>query len=373
VPLDRSSRAVLVVAFLAASSALAIAVGLGRAARRDVIAPEGWTALEQGQPERAAQIFGEALKTHPRDPMLYFGSGSAAFALGRSETALSSLKRAVDLDPTFADAFVLLGEVAHERGQTDLAVKSMREASALRPRDGRVTELLAQWQHESSTQSNYLEKPAEHFRILYEGGTQQAIGDRVARVLEREYVRIGRALSSYPPSPLTVTLYTNQAFHDVTRSPSWSAGNYDGQIRLAVGGALSSPDDLDRVATHELVHAVIATAAPRHVPAWLNEGFAAYLEAGDHAWTSDALRHGDEVIPLENLVRGFGGLDERAALVAYAESATAAEILCRQLGSNVGGFLQAIGEGHSVDQALMDFQVQPNAFHSEWRRRVGLQ
>ena len=185
VPLDRSSRAVLVVAFLAASSGLAIAVGLGRAARRDVIAPEGWTALEQGQPDRAAQIFGEALKTHPRDSMLYFGRVRRIRPRTIRDGAVVAETRG-RFDPTFADAFVLLGEVAHERGQTDLAIKSMREASALRPHDGRVTELLAQWQHESSTQSNYLEKPAEHFRILYEGGTQQAIGDRVARVLERE-------------------------------------------------------------------------------------------------------------------------------------------------------------------------------------------
>jgi tetratricopeptide (TPR) repeat protein len=373
VPLERGSRALLIVAFLVASSALAIAVGLGRAARRDLVAPEAWTALEQGQSERAAEIFGNALKTHPDDAMLHFGSGSAAFALGRSDAALSSLRRAIDLDPTFADAYVLLGQVAYERGQTDVAIKSMREASALRPRDGRVTELLAQWQHESVTQSGYLEKPAGHFRILYEGGTQQAIGDRVARVLEREYVRIGRALSSYPPSPLTVTLYTNQAFHDVTRSPSWSAGNYDGQIRIAVGGALTSGDELDRVATHELVHAVVASAAPRRVPTWLDEGLAAYLEGSDRTWASQALRNRDDVIPLDHLTRGFGGLDERAALVAYAESATAAEILCNQLGSNVGGFLRAIGDGRAVDQALLDFQIQPNAFHSEWRRRVGLQ
>ena len=366
-------RGVLVVAFVVTFSALAVSVALSRASRREMIAPEAWAALEQRDADSAASIFADALKLHPGDPMLHFGAGSAAYAMGRPDAALKSLQRAVDLDPTLAEALVLLGQVAYERGKTDLAIRSMQEASVLRPRDGRVTELLAQWQHESSTQRSYLEKPAEHFRILYEGGTQQNIGDRVARVLEREYWRIGKALSSYPAAPLTVTLYTNQAFHDVTRSPSWSAGNYDGQIRLAVGGALSSGAELDRVATHELVHAVIASAAPRHMPAWLNEGFAAYLEASDHAWTSEALRHGDEAIPLENLARGFGGLDERAALVAYAESATAAEILCGQLGSNVGAFLQAIGEGHSVDQALLDFQIQPNAFHSEWRRRVGLQ
>ena len=61
------------------------------------------------------------------------------------------------------------------------------------------------------------------------------------------------------------------------------------------------------------------------------------------------------------------------AVAAYAESAIAAEILCSLLSSNVGTFLKAVGNGASVDDALLEFQVQPNAFHAEWRRRVGLQ
>jgi hypothetical protein len=219
--------------------------------------------------------------------------------------------------------------------------------------------------------NSYVERPAGHFRILYEGGTQQSIGDRVALVLEREYWRIGKTLNSFPAETLTVILYTNREFHDITRSPSWAAGNYDGRIRIAVGGTLPS-HDLDRVVTHELVHAVIASAAPRRVPVWLNEGLATYLETSDHTWIPDVLRKATKIVPLDALVHGFTGLDEEEALVAYAESAMAAEILCAKLGPNIGSFLKIIGNGGSVDQALLEFQVQPNAFHSEWRRRVGL-
>jgi hypothetical protein len=70
-------------------------------------------------------------------------------------------------------------------------------------------------------------------------------------------------------------------------------------------------------------------------------------------------------------VHGFSGFDEQGALVAYAESAIAAEILCAQIGRNIGAFLRLAGNGQAVDQALLEFQVQPNAFHSDWRRRVG--
>jgi hypothetical protein len=141
---------------------------------------------------------------------------------------------------------------------------------------------------------------------------------------------------------------------------------------VAVGGTLPAVE-LDRVVTHELVHAIVASAAPRRVPAWLNEGLASHLESSDRSWTADVLRRATTIVPLENLANGFGGLDEQGALTAYAESAVAAEILCARLGPKIGEFLRVVGSGNSVDQALLEFQVQPNAFHAEWRRRVGLQ
>jgi hypothetical protein len=140
-----------------------------------------------------------------------------------------------------------------------------------------------------------------------------------------------------------------------------------------VGGALQSPRDLERVVTHELVHAVVASAAPRGVPVWLNEGLASYMESSDHTWAAEAIGRGTAAVPLEQLTTGFAGLDEGHARVAYAESEIAAEILVTRLGPQVGAFVQMVGSGTAVDQALMSFQIQPDAFHGEWRRRVRLQ
>jgi tetratricopeptide (TPR) repeat protein len=367
-----ATKGILFVAFLATFSVLAIATNLTRAPQHEKVAPEAWAALKARDAERAASLFRRELQQRPSDPVLHFGAGSAAYALGRIGPAIASLRKAVDIAPEFAEAHILLGQIAYERGDSALAIRSLEKASALRPRDSALSEQLGQWRRESSVHNSYLEKPAAHFRILYEGGAQQSIGDRVAQVLEREYLRIGRTLNSFPAEPLTVILYTNREFHDITRSPSWATGKFDGRIRVAVGGTLPG-GELDRVVTHELVHAIVSTAAPRRVPAWLNEGLASYLESNDHSWTPEVLRRATTIVPLESLVDGFGGLDEQGALTAYAESAVAAEILCARLGPKIGEFLRVVGNGHSVDQALLEFQVQPNAFHAEWRRRVGLQ
>ncbi len=367
----RGTKGILVVALLAGFSALFAAASLTRVSPLHKVAPDAWAALERDDADQAAALFRKELQQRPGDPVLHFGAASAAYALGQRGAALTSLKRAVELNPEFVEALTVLAQVAHESGDSSLAIRSVEKAAALRPRDRSLTDIRERWRNETSVHNSYLEKSAGHFRILYEGGTQQSIGDRVARVLERERSRIGRTLNSYPSETLTVILYTNREFQDITRSPSWATGGYDGRIRIAVGGALR-PDDLDRVVTHELVHAIVASAAPRRVPAWLNEGLATYLESPDRSWVPGVLHRADSVVPLADLANGFSGLNQPQALIAYAESAVAAEILCAKLGSNIGEFLKLVGNGTAIDDALLAFQVQPDAFHSEWRRRVGL-
>jgi tetratricopeptide (TPR) repeat protein len=376
-----ATKGVLLAGVFVTVSAVPLAMYFGRAPMPEVVRPaaaaalvasEGWSALERHDATAAAAIFGHALKQHPNDPTLHFGAGAAALGLGNRAAALTWLRTAVDLDPNFAQAQMLLGRVAYERGDSQLAIQAMEKATALRPADRAAAELLASWKKELAVNRSYIEKPAEHFHILYEGSTQQSIGDRVARVLERERERIGAALNAYPDDAVTVILYTDQEFRELTRSPAWATGHFDGRIRLTVGGEMSA-DALDRVVAHELVHAVVASAAPRQVPAWLNEGLATYLESSDRRWVPEAIRKAGSIVPLTSLERGFGGLDEQSAIAAYAESTIAAEILHAKLGANIGAFLKLVGNGTPVDTALLEFQVQPNAFHAEWRRQVGLQ
>jgi hypothetical protein len=337
--------------------------------REGLPAPAGWEALDRGDPGKAAAIFRDALDRSPRNAALHFGAGYAAHLLGRRDAALSSLRKAVEIDPQFASALLLLAQVAYQSGDVDLAIRSLEKGLKLQP-DPEGTRQLEAWRAESSLHRGFAERPDLHFNILFEGSFDKAISDRVASVLESAYWRVGRAFNTYPGEALTVLLYTNQQFKDVTRAPDWSVGRFDGRIRLAVAGALRTPHSLDRVLTHEFVHAVIAHAAPRGVPAWVHEGLASYFETSDHAWATRALRASRVLIPLEDLDAGFGGLDAPTALVAYAESLVAARLLVEQLGPNLGVFVQMLGSGHTVDQALSTLNVRPDQFRAEWKRRV---
>jgi tetratricopeptide (TPR) repeat protein len=334
-------------------------------------APAAWAALERGDAAKAAAIFREELDRSPRNAVLHYGAGYAAFLLGRADAAISSLKHALEYNPRLLPAMVLLSQVAYDNADLNLAVRTLEKAAALAPTDRRIAQQLDQWRRESALHDRFDERPGVRFRILFEGAAEKAISDRVAAVLESAYWSIGKTLNSYPGETLTVILYTNRQFTDVTRAPAWSGGQYDGRIRLPVGGALKSPKTLDRVVRHEFVHSVIGHTAPRGVPTWVNEGLASYLESSDRTWAARVLQATNGRIPLEQLQDGFGRFDSATALVAYAESLIGAQLLCERLGDNVGPFLQMLGSGHTVDQALSTHNVPPDAFHAEWRRRIG--
>jgi tetratricopeptide (TPR) repeat protein len=355
-----------------ALSVVTAQVSVARGQDAEMPAPEAWAALDRGDADKAAAIFREELERSPGNAVLHYGAGYAAFRLGRTDAAISSLKHSIECNPRFVPAMILLSQVAYQTADLDLAVRTLEKAAALAPRDKQVAQQLDQWHREAALHDRFEVRSTARFKVMFEGAAEKAIGDQVAAVLESAYWRIGKRLNTYPSDTLTVILYTNRQFQDITRAPAWAGGGYDGRIRLPVAGALRSPRSLERVVTHEFVHAVIHDAAPTGVPAWLHEGLASYMETSDPAWVARVFREADGRIPFEDLVDGFDRFDGSTALVAYAESFVAGKLLCERLGTNLGPFLQMLGRGHTVDQALSSHNVQPDAFYAEWKRRIDL-
>src|SRR5687767_4569672 len=82
--------------------------GARLAAGQDLPAPESLSALNQRDHARAFGLFSQALERSPRDPALHYGAGWAAYGLGRNDAAISMLKKALEIDPGFAQAAALL-------------------------------------------------------------------------------------------------------------------------------------------------------------------------------------------------------------------------------------------------------------------------
>lgn len=330
----------------------------------------GWAAIENQDGERAASAFRQALEMNPNDPISLLGSGIAALMLGRTDEARRAVQRSLEIEPTLTYAAVVLGQIAYREGDLDAAVRAYERALKNAPNDREIKLQLERWRKEAALHNSFDVRPSVRFSVMFEGPEERAIAARVSALLESAYWRIGKQLNTYPPETISVILYSRKQFRDITRSPAWAGGAYDGRIRLPVHGALQSPGELERVATHEFVHAVAHSLAPRGLPTWLGEGLATNFESADQRWVMRWVRAAPELIPLTDLEAGFDGFSGPAAALAYAESALAVRIISERLGANLPVFLQMVGNGQSVDQALLVFNVTIEQVQSEFTRRA---
>ena len=154
------------------------------------------------------------------------------------------------------------------------------------------------------------------FSIAFEGPAEARLAAHATNSLQASYWRLGKALGAYPSGSIAVVFYTLQQFRDVTGAPEWAGGAFDTRIRLPVRGALEKPAELDTALTHELAHAMIASIAPRGVPAWLHEGLATLFEPSHAPDAVRRLRSARVLVPLAYLQNGFGGLTDAQARVA---------------------------------------------------------
>jgi tetratricopeptide (TPR) repeat protein len=338
----------------ALSLLLAMVVSLAPAAQSDGTRQaweQGLAAIQSGDGERAASIFRQALEFHPSEGLLHFGAGIASHVLGREDDALRSLKRALELSPRLTDAAKLLGEIQYSAGDVDDAIRSYEQAVAQRPGDLEMRERLDVWRKESSVHRGLTQRNDGRFSIVFEGRTDSELADRAVASLDAAYWRIGKAIGAYPSNSITVTLYTEQQFRDLTRAPEWSSGLFDGRIRIPVKGARQNLRQFDRVLAHELTHAMVTNLAPRGVPAWLHEGLASYFEPQDTASAVKVLSVTGPV-PVGALLESFSRLNERQATAAYAESLLLAEVLMRRAGPRMGIVLQGLDRGQTLQDSL---------------------
>ncbi len=319
--LSRSKPVVwLFLAILVASPKLVLTLGAQQSPA--ALAAAGWKAIEERRFSDALAAFTAAAGSLRNDPNLCTGAGFAAFMLGQDAEAQAWLERALKLAPQMTDASLLLGELHHRSGRVAEAVATYEAALKHAPDDETLTGKLTQWRRDASVRAGSYESRGAHFSVLFQGPADETIARRAVEMLETAYWRVGAALSTYPTRTIPVVLYTDEQFRDITLSPAWAAGSYDGTIRIPTRGAIDQPEELERILSHEFVHAVVATIGGRDVPAWLNEGLASLFEPGG---PQEATLSRDARVPLSQLERGFGRLSAEDAHTAYVQSVQAVQ------------------------------------------------
>jgi tetratricopeptide (TPR) repeat protein len=324
----------------------------------------GWKLIQSGDPGRAARVFAEALTLAPDQPVLLLGAGVAAHLRGRSKDAAVPLKRALDLDPGLTPASILLGQIAYTDGNVADAIAIYEKALTHAPNEPHLTTKLQSWRADAEASRGFTERRFDRFRVSFQGHADQQLATRATEILESAFWRIGKVLGTYPSEPVVVMLYTEQQFRDVTLAPTWAGGVYDGRIRVPAAGAAQSPQLFERVLVHELAHAMIATIAPRGVPAWLHEGLAQHFE-GDDVESARRTIAKTGVIPLRHLEGGFSRLTGAQARVAYDQSLLIVEGLFRRPGMDWNGLFRALTESDRTEYTFDSFGLRYSELESE--------
>ena len=346
------------VRLLLSSTALLLAVATTSADARagdeaSALARRGTAAIESQRFGDALDAFTRAAAMQPRDAGLCFGAGVAAFMLGQDEVAQTRLECALALDPGHLPAAVWLGDLHYRAGRLHEAIAIYETARTGSPDRRDLEDQLATWRRERELQGRFHEVRSEHFAALFEADSDAPFARDVLARLETSYRRVGALLGVYPSRAITVVLYTREQFSDVTRLADWSVAAYDGRIRVPLGDGLRDPAELDRVLSHEFVHALVAAVGGRTVPAWLNEGLATVLEPAGTQDAGATLDRSEPQPALSRLHRSFVSLSRRDAESAYASAARAVGRLIDQHGASaVVALLEDLARGRPFATAF---------------------
>lgn len=357
-----------------AALAAALVLAAGQAPSLPDLEARAWRAVQERRAADAEQLFEQLTDRRPDAARAWLGYAAAALLRGRDDDARPRLERALALEPAGAEAALLLADVFYRQGRAGDAIRVLQRAREAGATDPAVGSRLDRLTAERDLHGGFNTAGNARFTVLFEGPPEQAMADAVLRRLDAAWARVSATLFTPPAGAVTVTLYTEEQFFDITRAPSWAAGAFDGSIRVPMRGALADEAELDRVLTHELAHAFVRAAAPRHVPVWLDEGLASVVEPRGLDWARADVRAAGRLLPPDSLRRPFRALDGETARLAYAQSALLVEaMLERHPPAALNALVGDLGRGVPFDQAFRSRMYEPfEAFVEGFARQLGL-
>jgi tetratricopeptide (TPR) repeat protein len=312
--------------------------------------------FEHGNIAQARRYFESALNFQPDNSTILVYYAALLIRTGNAAQALSYAQRAVHAAPSSADAYTMQGYAEFASDRTKEAVASWNRSLELRP-DPAVQQLLAKAQREQTAESDFTQNESSHFVLHYEGKqTSDAFRTQILQALESDYDDLASDLGTPPRDSILVTLYTEQAFFDVTHAPTWSGAINDGKLRIPINGLTSVTPELAHVLKHELAHSFINQLSAGRCPPWLHEGIAQFLEPkslGGEGRQLTVIFKSQQNIPLNALEGSFMNFSGGQAALAYAESLAAVSYINDSYGmSDIQRILQRLSQGNSTEAAL---------------------
>lgn len=283
----------------------------------------------KGDPEGAILKYREALKYLPHDQALTLALGYLLWKQEHYLEAVDLLSPEADRYPQSPDFRLLLGSAYYGMENLDQAIAEWNKALAVQD-NPRLRQALDRAQRERDVSGSYSELRDEHFLLRYDGQEDERLSGLILNSLEGSFQDLVLDLDYSPSEAIVVILYPNQAFRDITRTPSWVGALNDGKIRVPVSGVTQMTPDLARVLKHELTHSFVRQITLGRCPIWFNEGLAQLEEGATTVALGSQLARAVAAgkIPAYSALAGsFLGLPPEQVPLAYAKSLAALEYL----------------------------------------------
>ena len=324
--------------------------------------------LSRGDMKHALSDARTALNYAPEEPALLLNVGYLLLRRSEFKESLEYLERARRFAPDNPDVPKLEGWAYYGLNKIAQAVAEWKRAQALRP-DKEVQLALDRALADKQEEESYKENESSHFKLRYSGAAAPALAREVLRTLERHFSAIESQLNFTPAEPIGVILYTQDAFSDITKAPSWAGALNDGRIRVPVQGLAGVDSELSRVLKHELTHSFIAqktrsacmglaASCTIHAPAWIQEGLAQWMEgqrSREDAAVLLQIYNDNKAIPLSRLEGSWLNMSGDTARYAYAWALANIEYIVQADGmGDIERILDRIGAGMTTEAALRD-------------------
>jgi tetratricopeptide (TPR) repeat protein len=314
----------------------------------------------------------EARRLDPENIAILLDVAVIHLRLGSYQAAETLLRTGLQLQNNNQDVHYLLGEALYAQEKITDAVSQWTAGLLFGPHPA-MARSLDQARQEVKLHEGMGGQQSAHFILRYDRAvSDQQLGQQILAALESLYASLSSALVSRPPATVAVILYPDQDYYNITRSPGWTGGLFDGKIRIPTRGLTGVTPQLMGVLTHELTHAFMASL-PQDIPIWFHEGVAQLMEGA----TADRrrlaqLRQKDQIIALTNLEDSFMGLSNTAAEVAYLQSLSVVEYFVAQSGkSALRNLLDLMAKNYNFENAFRTVTRRTvSEFEIAWQREL---
>ncbi|RZA15785.1 MAG: hypothetical protein EOP10_25760 [Proteobacteria bacterium] len=273
----------------------------------------------------AAMTILEEIPEADRPTVALKGMGYCKFLTREWSDADALLTRYLQVQSQDHESIQMLARTKEAKGEFDEAIALTDSLQNIEDKESAELQMepLRKSLLAKQTESlNQLVRAGSFFTLYYQPNVSPDYLDRVVETLGKTAAKLKSAYGiDYPEKSIDIFFHDTVLFGEITHGPEWSAGLYDGQIRLPIEDGENFTETVARAIRHELTHAFLSEmVARRNLPTWFQEGFAQLAECEQLCTQYDYAATTQKFMPAEKFEQSFLNLPMREAQVAYKQS-----------------------------------------------------